>query len=128
MSRRAVSHEGGRPVGRGPGGTSSRRKDAASSRVIEGISDEFQLSGGPLYDMFDGNRIEPSPWMAADLKEHLIRLQAERALASLEGLGGNKAYASDLDDDLAAAHHAYVGAAVTEIATLRAELSDPQVG
>src|SRR5919198_59686 len=46
---RAVSHEGGRPVGRGPGGTSSRRKDAASSRVIEGISDEFQLSGGPLY-------------------------------------------------------------------------------
>jgi hypothetical protein len=78
--------------------------------------------------MFDHNCIVPSRWMAADLKDYLRRLQAERALASLEGLGGNTAYVSDLDDDLAAAHHAYVGAAVTEIATLRAELSDPQVG
>jgi hypothetical protein len=78
--------------------------------------------------MFDGNRIARSPSMAADLKDHLMQLQAERALASLEGLGGNPAYAADLDHDLAAAHHAYVGAAVTEIASLRAELSDPQVG
>jgi hypothetical protein len=78
--------------------------------------------------MFDGNRIAHSPWMAAELKDHLMQLQAERALASLEGLGGNTAYVSDLDYDLAAAHHAYVGAAVTEIATLRAELSDPQLG
>jgi len=66
--------------------------------------------------------------MAADLKDHLRSLQAERALAALEGLGGNAAYVSDLDDDLAAAQHAYVGAAVTEIASLRAQLSDPQVG
>ena len=52
----------------------------------------------------------------------------QRALASLEGLGGNSTYVSDLDYDLAAAHHAYVGVAVTEIATLQAELSGPQVG
>jgi hypothetical protein len=78
--------------------------------------------------MFDDHGIEASPRMAADLKDHLMQLQAERALASLEGLGANAAYASDLDDDLAAAHHAYVGAAVTEIATLRAELSGPLVG
>lgn len=30
--------------------------------------------------------------------------------------------------EIVAAHAAYVGAAVTEIATLRAELSGPQVG
>jgi len=78
--------------------------------------------------MFDGNRIDESGWMAVDLKRHLSRLRAERALASLEGLGGNSTYMSDLDYDLAAAHHAYVGAAVTEIATFQAELSGPQVG
>ena len=78
--------------------------------------------------MFDGNRIDESHWMAADLKRHLTRLHAERALASLEGLGGNSLYASDLDEDLAAAQRAYVGAAVTEIATLQAELSGPRLG
>ncbi|HEY7631742.1 MAG TPA: hypothetical protein VH817_13620 [Thermoleophilaceae bacterium] len=65
---------------------------------------------------------------SATLKELLMLLQAERALASLEGLGGNAAYISDLDDDLAEAYHAYICAAVTEIAILRAELSAPQVG
>jgi len=35
---------------------------------------------------------------------------------------------ADLRDEIAAASHAYVGAAVTEIATLRAQLSGPQVG
>jgi hypothetical protein len=78
--------------------------------------------------MFDRNRIDEPSWMAADLKRDLTRLQAERALASLEGLGRNSTYISALDDDLAAAHLAYVGAAVTEIATLQAELSGPQVG
>jgi predicted regulator of Ras-like GTPase activity (Roadblock/LC7/MglB family) len=78
--------------------------------------------------MFDSNQTDHSRWKALDLKGHLTQLQAERALASLEGLAGNGAYLSDLDDELVAAHHAYVGAAVTEIATLRAELSGPQVG
>jgi hypothetical protein len=32
------------------------------------------------------------------------------------------------EDEILAAHHAYVGAAVTEIATLRAELGGPQEG
>ena len=34
----------------------------------------------------------------------------------------------ELEDDLSAARNAYVGLAVTEIATLRAQLSGPQVG
>ncbi len=78
--------------------------------------------------MFDDNDIAASPATAVELKDHLLQLQAEQALASLEGLSENAAYSSDLDDELAAAHHAYVAAALTELATLRAEVSGPQVG
>jgi hypothetical protein len=78
--------------------------------------------------MFDRNQTDDSRWTALDLKGHLRQLQAERALASLEGLGENAAYLADLDEELGAAQQAYVGAALTEIATLRAELSGPQVG
>jgi hypothetical protein len=78
--------------------------------------------------MFDENGIAPAPLPAADLKDLLMLLQAERALASLVGLGGNTTYISDLDDELAETRRAYICAAVTEIATLRAELSAPQVG
>ena len=60
---------------------------------------------------------------AADVRERLQLLFAERALATVEGLSGNVHYMSDLDDEIAATRAAYVGAAVTEIATLRAELS-----
>jgi hypothetical protein len=49
---------------------------------------------------------------AIEMKNQLQELEAERAP----------------EDEIAAAHYAYVGAAVTEMATLRAELSGPQVG
>jgi hypothetical protein len=65
---------------------------------------------------------------AAEIHTHLKELQAERALASIEGLASDSAYMADLDQDIAQARDAYVGAAVTEIATLRAQLSGPQVG
>jgi hypothetical protein len=65
---------------------------------------------------------------ATDMHIHLQDLQAERALASIEGLAGNSAYMADLEREIAAVHSAYVGAAVTEIATLRGQLSGPQVG
>ena len=65
---------------------------------------------------------------AAEIHTHLQELQAERALASIEGLASDSAYMADLDQDIAQARDAYVGAAVTEIATLRAQLSGPQVG
>ncbi len=63
-----------------------------------------------------------------EIQNHLQELQTERALASIEGLMGNSAYMADLDQEIAAIRSAYVGAAVTEIATLRAQLSGPQVG
>jgi hypothetical protein len=65
---------------------------------------------------------------AIEIHTHLVELQAERALASSEGLAVNSAYMADLDGAIEATARAYVGAAVTEIATFRAELSGPQVG
>jgi len=65
---------------------------------------------------------------AADARGHLTELEAERALAVSVGLGGVSPYMADLRREIEAWREAYVGAAVTEIATLRAELSGAQVG
>jgi hypothetical protein len=59
---------------------------------------------------------------ASDLRQQLGRLMAERFDAAEAGLGSNALYMRDLDDDLVAAREAYVGLAVTEIASLRGEL------
>jgi hypothetical protein len=65
---------------------------------------------------------------AADLHHQIQELESERMLASLEGLNTDAAYMTDLTDEIGVTRHAYVGVAVTEIATLRAELSGPQLG
>ena len=65
---------------------------------------------------------------ATDARTELQRLQAERVDAVEAGLGDNARYMADLQTDIEASRVAYVALAVTEIATLRAELSDPQVG
>jgi hypothetical protein len=65
---------------------------------------------------------------ALDVKNHLVLLEEERALAIEAGLGADVAYMADLEDEIAATHAAWIGAAVTEIATLRAQLSGPQYG
>jgi hypothetical protein len=65
---------------------------------------------------------------AAEVQFRLSELLVERALALIEGLGTDRAYMADLDDEIAATRHAYVAAAITEIATLRSELSGTQVG
>jgi hypothetical protein len=57
------------------------------------------------------------------MQDRLHELQLERALALTEGLE-----LADLDEEIASTRDAYVGAAVTEIATLRAALSGPQLG
>ena len=72
--------------------------------------------------------ITDSPATAAELRRHLVVLNAERAAADLEGLSANQEYMADLADELAAERHAYVGTAVTEIASLRAALSGPLHG
>ena len=65
---------------------------------------------------------------AIEIQSRLQDLQAERALASIEGLADNAAYMADLVGEIAATNRAYVGAAVTEIATFRAQLYGPRVG
>ena len=65
---------------------------------------------------------------AIEIQDHLHHLKAERALALIEGLGGNAAYMADLDDEIAATRFAYVGAAVSEIASLWAQLWGHQMG
>ena len=65
---------------------------------------------------------------ATDARLELHRLQAERLDAADAGLAENARYMAELETDLEASRVAYVALAVTEIATLRAELSGPQVG
>jgi hypothetical protein len=65
---------------------------------------------------------------ATEMHIHLKGLQAERALASVEGLASDAAYMADLDDEIAVTRSAYVGAAVTEIASLRGQLWGRQEG
>jgi hypothetical protein len=59
----------------------------------------------------------------AELQERIARLESERALAALTGLTDDAAYMADLQADIVAASAAYVGVAVTEIASLRGQLS-----
>ena len=65
---------------------------------------------------------------ATDIRHHLEDLLAERSLAGVHGLMDIDAYRADLDAEIAAARSAYVGAAVTEIATLRGQLSGRNQG
>ena len=65
---------------------------------------------------------------ALQIKNQLEDLQTERALADIAGLGDNRTYMLDLEGEIAATRTPLVATAVTEIATLRAELFGPQVG
>src|SRR4051812_9703823 len=65
---------------------------------------------------------------AVELQLRLRELYAERVLASSQGLAANTAYMADLDDEIAEVTAAYTGAAVTALATFRAELFGPQGG
>ena len=65
---------------------------------------------------------------ATDARTRLRRLEAERLEAVETGLGGNALYMDDLRSDIEASRALYIGLALTEIATLRAQLDAPQVG
>ena len=62
------------------------------------------------------------------LREHLRELHSELALAREFGLDENATYMADLASDVAVTKATYVGAAVTEIASLRAALNGPLLG
>ena len=73
--------------------------------------------------MFTPTITDPVPALASRLRE----LEAERAFTALEGIT-DAAYLADLRQEIAEARAAYVGAAVTEIATLRGQLDGHLVG
>jgi hypothetical protein len=83
-----------------------------------------EQQGHDLAELVERDVRERLPYATASTLE----LQAERALASIEELALDSAYMADLDGEIEATARAYVGAAVSEIATFRAELSRPQVG
>jgi hypothetical protein len=65
---------------------------------------------------------------AAVLRTELGRLTVERLDALDAGLGDNALYMEHLASEIEAHRAAYVGAAVTEIASLRGELYGPREG
>jgi hypothetical protein len=65
---------------------------------------------------------------ATDIRRHLELLESERAAALATALRDDRAYMADLRDEIHATRHAYVGSAVMEIASLRAQLGGPQLG
>jgi hypothetical protein len=65
---------------------------------------------------------------ASDLRAHLARLQLERVEADAVGLTGCESYMADLEEEISLCRAAFVGAAVTEIAVARAELSGRLAG
>ena len=65
---------------------------------------------------------------AVDARARLRRLVVERAVAADSALGTDEAYMDDLSTDIQRSRVAFIGLAVTEIATLRAEITAPLRG
>jgi hypothetical protein len=61
-------------------------------------------------------------------RTHLAELREELAAATLAGLVDHPAYQADLREEMELAKVAYTAAAVSEIASFRAQLSGPQLG
>ena len=74
------------------------------------------------------DRIDELDTTAAEVRGHLVELEAERALAHVTGVAEVAAYMADLDEEIEFNRQLYVAYAVTEIATLRAEMSGALAG
>ena len=65
---------------------------------------------------------------ATDIKQHLALLEHEKVLALDTALRDDPRYMADLDQEILATRHAYIGSAVIEIAHLRAALGGENWG
>jgi hypothetical protein len=83
---------------------------------------------GDASAMLYHKHIEGLDLTAAELRAYLLELEAERAVAVQSGVAEIDAYMDDLEAELELSRELYVTAAVTEIATLRAELFGAQTG
>jgi hypothetical protein len=61
-------------------------------------------------------------------RENVTKLEAERVMAVMTGVAEIPSYMRDLDEELELWRRLYVSSAVTEIATLQAQLDGPRVG
>jgi hypothetical protein len=75
-----------------------------------------------------GEPIEQVAITASEARDHVAELEAERALAEVTGVAEIHSYISDLEEELELWRELYVISAVTEIATLRGELSGVLAG
>jgi hypothetical protein len=73
-------------------------------------------------------KVTETAMTTTEIRTHLDDLAAERAAAVAWGADAIPAYLEDLQREIDDYRAAYVGAAVTEIASFRALLSGPQVG
>ena len=65
---------------------------------------------------------------ATDIKQHLALLEHEKLLALDTALRNDPRYMADLEQEILATRHAYVGSAVIEIAHLRAAMGGANWG
>jgi hypothetical protein len=65
---------------------------------------------------------------ASEIRARLNRLSLERLEAETVGLTACEAYMQDLEEEISQCRAAFVGAAVTEIAVARSELSGRLLG
>ncbi len=77
--------------------------------------------------MFD-DRFQIVMVTAVEARDHVAEVEAECALALSAGLAEIDSYMLDLAEELDVWRHHYVTAAVTEIASLRAELDGRNIG
>jgi hypothetical protein len=74
------------------------------------------------------DHIEQLDVTAADVWDYLSTLRDERALAEETGVADVAAYIANLDWEIVLCRHLYVLVAVTEIASLRGEMTGPLIG
>jgi hypothetical protein len=70
----------------------------------------------------------PAHASCSQIRARLIQLARERVAAERSGLGANRAYMDDLEDEIATYRRALAAAVVTEIAVRRGVLFGRQFG
>ena len=70
----------------------------------------------------------PAHASRSQIRARLIELARERVAAERSGLGANRAYMDDLEDEIATYRRALAAAVVAEIAVLRGALFGRQFG
>ncbi len=76
----------------------------------------------------NGDELQVVAMTAVEARVHISELEAERAAAIANDAIGIDAYRRDLDAEIETWNRYFVTAAVTEIATLRAELDGANAG